>query len=116
VLTDYLASKCSEATTDNLMRHFGGQRVYVPRPCALHGEHPLAQALGHAEAAAFCRAVGAGHVIVPAGPHSLRERTNRMVKELLMAGHSIDDTAHSAGVHRRLVQRVRRKLRKEGVL
>lgn len=101
-----------------LMLHFGGQRLYIPDQ--MRPSSPFWKVLGGdiAQKLPICaeRAAGAaghdGHMLIPSG--SRLERAQRKAAIAAFDG-SKNQAAATFHVHRRTVQRYRRKTREPGL-
>lgn len=91
-------------------RELGGKRISVPKRCK--DDHRLVVLLGRAGADRLCEMYGGEtSVQVPMGPVGTLAEARRRMARALEDGASIDGAASAAGVHRRTVQRMRRRLK-----
>lgn len=103
-----------------VMQERGGERIYLPTPERLHGEHWLAKLIGYPAALQLVREFGHGPQDIPAGLKT--EMTSRRkpgahpLDEFLLAGFSISQSALRAGFDRSTARRRRVYLRGQGVL
>lgn len=111
----YIVSELAEVVGEGrllaFLREHGGRRLSVPRAGRLTDDHLLVQALGRAGAERLCALYAGEWILIPMGPAGTLAEARRRAARALLAGAPVDEAAGAGGLHRRTVQRMRRRLK-----
>lgn len=113
-LMQNIAELIGVAASINLVRVWGGVRLYIPASAGIG--HTIANVIGQQELETLCAEYGGETITLPAINNVDMQLKYRQIKKLLAEGVSNRDVALRTGYTQRHIERIRRQFREDNQL